>query len=128
MAKDPIPATVKRFILTSIASVPHLEAMLLLHAEAGQGWDGKRIAERLYVSERQATHLLEDLRSAGILTIAGKSVRMYRYQPISEELRQVIDQTAEIYSKRIVQIAKLIHSRSDKTAQRFADAFKLRKD
>jgi hypothetical protein len=128
MTNDPVPNEVKRFILTSVASVPHLEALLLLRAEAGHAWDGERVAKRLYVSERQAAALLEDLCAAGVLAVVEAGVRMYRYQPISEELRQVIDQTAAIYAKKVVHIATLIHSRSDKKAQRFADAFKLRKD
>lgn len=128
MAEDSIPDAIKRFILTSVASVPHLEAMLLLRDEKVRPWDAKQVAQRLYVSESKAATLLADLCAAGILMVAGQGTLTYQYRPSSEKLSQVIDQMAAIYTKNIVQIATLIHSRTNKKAQRFADAFKWRED
>jgi hypothetical protein len=129
MNLDSIPEDVRRFILTSIPSVPHLEAMLLLRGDAGRSWTGRDIAKRLYLSEDAANQLLTDLWAAGMLDVSTeKTPALYRYQPASAELRQAIDRLAAVYARNIVDVANLIHSVTSKQAQRFADAFKLRKD
>jgi hypothetical protein len=53
---------------------------------------------------------------------------LYRYYPNSEELRQMIDRLAETYTKNLIEVTNLIHSKTGKKAQQFADAFKWRKD
>jgi hypothetical protein len=122
-----IPDDIKRFILTSISSVPHLEAMLLLRDEEKFLWDSAMLARRLYIRETSAAKLLSDLHAVGVVVIE-TDVPTYRYQPRSAELRRTIDQLASIYVKNIIQVTALIHSKGDKRAQQFADAFKLRKD
>lgn len=126
---------VRRFVLTSIPSVPYLEAMLLLRNEAAWTWDGKALAQRLYMSEKAAGALLCELHAAGVLDVAGvldasqpDPASSYRYAPGSAELRQMIDRLGEAYSKHLVEVTNLIHSKTSKKAQQFADAFKLRKD
>ncbi|HSF32606.1 MAG TPA: hypothetical protein VLK82_19305 [Candidatus Tectomicrobia bacterium] len=127
MAREPIPEDVRRFILTSIASVPYLEALLLLRNASDQSWDSARVAQRLYISEKAATELLSELYAAGFVA-ATELETSYRYHPNSAELRQMIDQLAEIYAKNLVEVTNLIHSKIGKRAQQFADAFKWRKD
>lgn len=125
---ESIPDDVRRFILTSVPSVPHLEAILLLRAEVAPPWDSRRLARRLYLSEKTAESLLNDLCAAGALTIADQETRLYSYHPNSKDLRQIIDRVAAVYAKHIVDITHLIHSTTGKKAQQFADAFKLRED
>ena len=64
-----IPDDIRRFILTSIPSVPYLEAMLLLRNETQRPWDGKTLAQRLYMSEKAAAQLLAELHEAPIAQI-----------------------------------------------------------
>lgn len=128
MTNEAIPEDVRRFILTSVPSVPHLEAMLLLRQEMEQPWSSARAAQRLYVTDKFAEQLLADLCAAGALIVSGQETLMYRYQPSSPELTQMIDRVAAAYSKNIVEVTNLIHSKTSKKAQQFADAFKLRKD
>ena len=40
----------------------------------------------------------------------------------------MIDRVAETYTRQLVDITNLIHSKTSKKAQQFADAFKWRKD
>jgi Mn-dependent DtxR family transcriptional regulator len=127
MAREPIPGDVRRFILSSIISVPYLEALLLLRNAPDQSWDRTTVAQRLYISEKTATELLADLSAAGFIVVT-KSESSYRYHPNSDELRQMIDQLAETYAKNLVEITNIIHSKTGKKAQQFADAFKWRKD
>jgi hypothetical protein len=129
MEKAPIPEEARRFVLTSIPSVPFLEALLLLRADPAQQWHSDTLARRLYIREKMAQALLEDLCTAGMAApCEPTAVQCYRYLPSSETLRARIDQLADLYSKHLVEVTLLIHSSLDRKAQQFADAFKWRKD
>jgi hypothetical protein len=129
MARAQIPDEVKRFILVSIPSVPFLEAMLLLRGEAESEWTGNRVARRLYILEKTAGEILADLHAIGILALSGRDPLSYRFDPDSSELRAVIDRVAATYAANLVEVTNLIHGKGGMNkAQRFADAFKWRKD
>jgi hypothetical protein len=113
---------IQRFILTSIDSIPHLEAILLLRYNQTKVWDAKMIAETLYIQEKKACEVLKDLNASKF--IVKSDVNSYYYQPISEELKNNIDQLADIYSKNLIEVTNLIHSKTSKQAQQFGDAFK----
>lgn len=123
-----LPPHIRRFLLTSIPSVPHLEALLLLRNEADAAWSGARLAERLYVGESQARVLLEQLAASRIIERTSEGADDFRYQPRSGELAQLIDELAILYSKNLLEVTHLIHSKTDRMAQQFADAFKWKKD
>ena len=129
MENVPFPEDLRRFVLTSIPSVPFLEALLLLRADPTQQWHAATLAGRLYVRERTAQTLLEDLEHAGFAERCDAPLQdCYRYQPSSPQLRERIDALADLYSRHLVEVTVLIHSSLDRKAQQFADAFKLRKD
>ncbi|RJF97253.1 hypothetical protein [Noviherbaspirillum saxi] len=124
----PISDEVRRFVLTSIPSIPYMEAMLLLRSKEEVSWDASMLANRLYLSEKAASSLLTELHEAGILRTDAARPDYYCFAPSSESLRQMIDQVAEAYSTQLVAMTNLIHSTSGRKAQQFADAFKWRKD
>jgi hypothetical protein len=129
MRRADLSDDLRRFILTSVPSVPYLEAILLLRAEPEVGWDVRRLAGRLYVPERQAAELLTALAAAGIAqSEKQEETVLFRYAPATDEQRKRLDDVAEAYSANLVGVTDLIHSRMDKRAQQFADAFRLRKD
>lgn len=132
MAQPAITEDIRRFVLTSIPSVPHLEALLLLRGGTGEAWSTAQLAERLYIAEKVAAGLLEDLCESGMAILvdaeANAAPVRYRYQPASEQLRGTIDNLADLYARRLVDVTHLIHSKLDRKAQQFADAFKWRKD
>lgn len=123
-----LPADVRRFILTSVPSVPYLEAVLLLRAEPDTAWDAPRLARRLYVPERQAAELLQALRTSAIAQPAPGSDAGVRYRPETPELAELLEGVARAYAVNLMGVTDLIHSRVDKRAQQFADAFRWRKD
>ena len=125
MSAPELPVEVRRFILTSIPSVPYLEAVLLLRADPKQAWDAAALARRLYVPERTGAELLVLLRDSGIAAAAGE--HGLRYAP-ETELAGLIDRVAQAYAGDLVTVTGLIHSRIDRRAQRFADAFRFRKE
>jgi hypothetical protein len=125
MTSAELPEDVRRFILTSIPSVPYLEALLLLRAEPARGWDASQLARRLYVADRAGAELLQLLRDSGIAQDAGDEGLRYAPPP---ELAALLDRVAQAYASHLVAVTGLIHSRIARRAQRFADAFRFRKD
>lgn len=120
-----LPQDLRRFILTSIPTVPYLEAVLLLRGEPRRSWSAADAARRLYLPEPRAAELLDALASAGV---AAQETPGYRYAPSTEELAGMLDRLAAHYAADLVGVSDLIHSRVDKKAQQFADAFRIRKD
>lgn len=123
MAKTDIPADLRRFILTSIPSVPHIEALMLLRAHAPQAWSATDVARRLYVPPEAAAAVLADLCKAGIL-LGGAQAATYAYRPGDD----LIERLAALYASNLVDVTMLIHSKLDRKAQQFADAFNFRKE
>jgi hypothetical protein len=129
MGKPSIPEDLRRFVLTSIPSVPFLEALLLMRADPDQAWRRDTLARRLYVREKTAEDLLADLCTARIAEPwPAPDADAYRYAPADEGLRDRIDRLADLYATHLVEVTHLIHSSLDRKAQQFADAFKWRKD
>lgn len=126
MTSSELPADLRRFILTSIPSVPYLEAVLLLRADPGLAWGSSQLARRLYVPEPAGLELVALLRASGIAADA-EAPGCIRYQP-DEALSVLIEGVAAAYTQDLVAVTRLIHSRIDRRAQQFADAFRFRKE
>jgi hypothetical protein len=119
-----IPGDVRRFLLATIPTVPHLEALLLLRGRQDT-WTVAQLSSRLYVDAATAIALLDDLAISGLVVADGDG---FRYAPTAAELSATVDALATLYARQTVAVAQLIHSSSDRKAQRFADAFRLRKE
>ena len=61
MPREPIPEDLRRFLLTSVPSVPFVEALLLLREAHGEPVETTHIARRLYMPEHAAAVVLEQL-------------------------------------------------------------------
>lgn len=125
MPASNIPDGVRRFLLAAVPSVPHLEALLLLHAAPDQTWNAALLATRLYINADSAAALLDDLAGRGLAAGVAGGVR---YAPGDAEVARVVDELAGVYARHVVEVAELIHSSSDRKARHFADAFRLRKE
>jgi hypothetical protein len=123
-----VPDDVRRFILTSVESVPWLEALLLVRNETQSTWDAPQVARRLYIGEKQAGELLASLNSAGMVRMLPGTPPLYAYEPSAGELRSMIDRVADMYASHLKEVTEIIHSTAEKKAQRFADAFRIRKE
>jgi len=124
MSDEFIPDDVQRFILEHIDSIAQLEALLLLHKYAELDWTIEAVANRLYVSQAVAGDVLA-LLAAGGLCVCGD--RFFRYGPSSEELGEMIDKLCAAYAQYLVPVTNLVHSKPARI-QRFADAFRFRRD
>jgi hypothetical protein len=124
-----IPEDLRRFVLTSIPSVPFLEALLLMRAHPAQPWSRDSLARRLYVRDKVAEGLLAELVRSGMAAPCPElGADAYCYRPREDALRERIDRLADLYATHLVEVTHLIHSSLDRKAQQFADAFKWRKD
>lgn len=128
MADELIPDDIKAFISQHIDSIVQLEALLLLRAHRELEWNVGAVANRLYIKTEETLPWLERLRNDGFLVSKSESPLLYRYQPRSAELEQMIDRLTDVYAKHLVPVTQLIHSKPRTRVQEFADAFKLRKD
>lgn len=128
MSETPIPDDVKQFILENIDSIAQLEALLLLRSSPSEEWSAQVVAKRLYVSEQETSLLLSRLNASGLIAINSGKPSLYRYHPASDDLALIVDRLAETYSKHLVPVTNLVHSKPRTRIQEFADAFKLRKD
>lgn len=128
MPRDPIPDEVRRFILTSIPSVPFVEAMLIFMARPDAAIETKDIAAGLYMRESAAAEIVALLEAAHIVEPVAATPSSHRFAPASPELARMLGQVAAFYAKDLIGVTDLIHSRAGRKAQQFADAFKLRKD
>lgn len=125
MSASNIPADVRRFLLAVIESVPHLEALLLLRADPMASWSSDAMAARLYIDESFASRLLTDLQAR---RLAQHEAGHWRFDARDAEIVRIVDRLAGVYARHVVEVAELIHSTSDRKAQRFADAFRWRKE
>ena len=121
---ESIPEHIRRFLLTSIDSVPHLEATLLVLNSSAE-WTPAGIAQRLFIPEKRAVEILSDLCTAGFVAKTGDT---FRFDPVSPKLRELLEELNQIYPRHLVQISSLLHTKTDKQAQTFGDAFKFRKE
>lgn len=124
----PIPDKLKRFVLLAIPSVPYLEAALLLRDDPHKSWDNNEISQRLYLNDTAAQALFDELKAGGVLAADAPEFARYHYQPKTAELREMLDLLAAVYPKNLVGVTNLIHSKVNKKARLFADAFLLRRN
>lgn len=127
MADDLIPEDVKQFILEKIDSVAELEGLLLFSRNSEKDWSVEELARRLYASPQQTVDVLTHLHSQNFLAVKEGKPMTYHYRPGTPKLAETVDHVAEIYSKYLVPVTNLIHSKPQTKVQQFADAFKLRK-
>jgi DNA-binding IclR family transcriptional regulator len=119
---EAIPQDVRDFLLRTIASVAELEALLLMRREPVP-WDADGLALRLYIPPAEAALVLRALASLGLVVEDSG----YRYDCAATELDAIVAKTAEVYTRQLIPMTKLIHEHGRKI-RRFADAFRLRRD
>ena len=128
MSREPIPDELRRFILTSVPSVPFVEAMLLYMAKAGTALSVDEIARGLYMPRGAAAQVVDALHEAQVVSADPAQPEASRFAPASPELDEMLRNLANFYARDLIGVTDLIHSRTARRAQQFADAFRLRKD
>jgi len=121
-----LPDTVRRFVLACIPSVPHLEALLYFRRVAPDARQPAEAARELYLTEARAKEVMDHLVACGLL--AWDTDGAARLQPRDAGMAEAIEGVAAAYHADLIGLTHLIHDSVQRSAQRFADAFKLRKD
>jgi len=127
MPREPIPEEVRRFVLTSVLSVPFLEALLLYREARGEALPPTQVGRRLYISERATVEVIEQLLASRFIEPATGDAVGHRFAP-EGEVAALVEQVAHYYRSHLVEVTALIHSKTGRMATQFADAFKFRKD
>lgn len=128
MSREPIPDDLRRFILTSVPSVPFVEAMLLYMAKPDTALSVDEIARGLYMPRAAAAQVVDALHEAHVVAPDRQQGDACRFAPASPDLADMLHRLADFYSRDLIGVTDLIHSRTARRAQQFADAFRLRKD
>ena len=126
MTAGTIPPAVERFLLDSIDTVPHLEALLLLFQSPATVWAVEDLAARIYVSDRQAAAILDDLTRRTLIARVEQSPAKYQFVAASADKTQLLDQVAQSYRAQLVQVTRFIHSNASGSVRDFARAFRLK--
>ncbi|MGH9648789.1 MAG: hypothetical protein ACRD4E_18460 [Bryobacteraceae bacterium] len=123
----PSRAEVDRFILTSIDSVPHLEALLLLWQNPSQQWTIEGVAKRLWIDHEATRSLLNDLaRNQFLSVIVGEQEQYaFRADPGNDRILRGV---AEIYRQEMIRISTMIHAKPSSAVRAFARAFRFTKE
>jgi hypothetical protein len=124
MSEAFVPDDVRDFILEHIDTVAQMEALLLLREDADRSWTAAEVARRLYVEETAAAGAVARLAAAGLCVRQDEGCR---YEPGNAERRALIDRVADAYSRYLIPVTNIIHDKPARI-QKFADAFRFRKD
>jgi hypothetical protein len=117
---------IERFLLDSIDTVPHLEALLLIFRSPEVAWTVVEIAARIYVNERQASGILEDLTRRSLIARVEQVPAKYQYMAKSSAQTELLDKVAQAYRTQLVQVTRFIHSNASGSVRDFARAFRLK--
>lgn len=127
VAGEDIPTHVLRFLEESIDSVPQLETLLMMFADADRAWLVADIASRNYISESRALETLHALARRHLVSSDGEPP-CFRFNASKDETRALVADLARCYQKNLSRIATLIHSKPPTSVTEFARAFDLKKD
>lgn len=126
MTSGAIPPAVEQFLLDSIDTVPHLEALLLIFQSPGTVWAVEDLAARIYVSDKQAAAIADDLTRRALIARVEQSPAKYQFVAQSPDKTQLLDQVAQAYRTQLVQVTRFIHSNASGSVRDFARAFRLK--
>ncbi len=122
---EQLPAVVTRFLDDQIFSVAQLEVLLLVHGAGGEVRSAEDLARESYLPVRSITPWLDALVGRQLLQAVADG---YRFAPPDDGIRQVLDEVAACYARRRVSVTRHVYASKADPAQRFADAFRFRKE
>lgn len=125
MAKQHISQHLKKFIKEKIQTVLRLEVLLLLHHQQTRSFTVAEVANELGFEIEDVNGQLTALETIGVVVESNPDKHKYRYQPVNEALRSMVDQLAVGYSKQRVPILSVILAEHTDRTRLFAEAFRI---
>ena len=127
MAGETLPTSVQQFLSKYIRSLEQLEVLLLVRNSPNRAWTSAEVYEVVRSSRASVEERLESFVQLGFLAKEEGSPATFRYAP-TDNVAAAVDETAGAYQKWRVRVIEAIFTPAEDPAQRFADAFKVRKD
>ena len=115
---------VSAFIRSTFRSVWALELLLFLKKNKDRAWSHAEMVAGLRGSDLVVTQGLEALAAAGL--VLTDSDGQARYQPVSEDVARLVDETERLYAKSPDAVRRTIVGAANGGLTAFADAFRLR--
>jgi hypothetical protein len=119
----PLSAPAKEFVRSRLSSLIQLDAALLLQSDAEMWWSAERLAASLRVRVDAAREALEALAARNLLDVRIATDLTYRFAPWHTSVAELMTEIAAHHYE-----AREIVARGGTAAQRFADAFRVRKN
>lgn len=121
---------VRRLIASQLASMDHVEVLLLLHRSAPATLTQAEAARETKRPVELLTAVMKDLVNGGLAsrTSGPGGEDRFAYAPQSEALRREVEQLVAVYNERPVTLIRAIYDRPSEPITSFAEAFRLRKD
>lgn len=127
MTEPGLPAEVRALIRGPVASMAHVEALLLLRGRAPAAVSVTELAADAQMpAPAQTRRCLDDLVAAGLLERI--EADRYRYAPRRDEERKAVDALAAMYNEKPVTLVRAVYARPAGPIQAFAEAFRLRSE
>ena len=125
MAKQHISQGLKKFIKEKIQTVLRLEVLLLLHHQQTRSFTVAEVANELGFEIEDVNGQLAALETIGVVVESNPDKHKYRYHPVNEALRSMVDQLAVGYSKQRIPILSVILAEHIDRTRLFAEAFRI---
>lgn len=118
----------REFVYRYCATLPALEAMILLHSQPDTAWTAELLQRHLtQLSTAGVADLLAAFHWHGFLAAGPDGT--YRYQPKSADLRRAAARLAEAYAnERVAVTAEVASLEALAPIRSFADAFMIKRD
>ena len=120
---------VRRLIASQLASMDHVEVLLLLHRSAPAALTQAAVARETRRPAELLSVVMSDLVRGGLASRASgpEGDDTFAYAPQSESLRRDVEQLVAVYNERPVTLIRAVYDRPPEPVTSFADAFRLRK-
>ncbi|MEO8575967.1 MAG: hypothetical protein ABI556_04670 [Gemmatimonadales bacterium] len=121
---------VRQIIAANLATMDHVEVLLLLYKSAPASRSRDAIARETQRPLELITRAVADLTSGGLVsqTAGPTGVESYKYDPRSESLRSAVEEVVDVYNTRPVTLIRAIYDRPPEPVISFAEAFRVRGD
>ena len=123
----PLLAAVERFLRQQIVSFERLGVLLLMRRHTGRWWSAHTVALELEMPVEAAQLHLEHLGTCNLVAVRVAESVLYRYEPGTDELAQLVDGVADAHYHQRDAMAKVLALTPGESIRLFADAFRLRR-
>jgi hypothetical protein len=126
VSPERISPGVQAFVAEHIHSVTQLELLLLLHRDPRVAWTAGRAAAEMRYPSAWARDQLDRFAASGLVAAGDEDEPSFRYRPDGNHA-VVVDELAELYSRRRTSLTSLIFSPASDEVQLLSDAFRIRR-